>query len=184
MEIVKRLRNREEKALLELMNLHGSHLLHIAILLVKDHQIAEEVVQDTFVIVFEKINQLLEAKKLKGWLIMITLNECRSRMRKWSWKNIFLHYDSQFETDIVDDIELSPEETLLNTWRDSQLHEAIGELAYKYREVITLYYFEELSIKEITEMISENENTIKTRLSRGRRLLKELIEKGGEEIAK
>lgn len=184
LEIVKRLRNREEKAYLKIMNLHGNHLLHIAILLVKDHYIAEEVVQDTFVTAFKKIDQLDEAKKLKSWLITITINECRSRMRKWSWKNILLHHDSQSETNIVDENGQGPEEALLITWQNAQLHEAIGELPYKYREVITLYYFEELSIKEIIEMINEKENTIKTRLSRGRRLLKKSIQKGGEEIAK
>lgn len=184
MEIVQRLRDREEEALVEIMNLYGNHLLHIAILLVRDHQIAEEVVQDTFVIAFEKIAQLKEAKKLKSWLIMITTNESRRRMRKWSWKNIFLHHDSQSEMNIVDEVERTPEEAFQLTWQNRVLHEAIGELPYKYREVIALYYFEELSTKEITEMINENENTIKTRLSRGRKLLKELMQKGGEEIAK
>ena len=45
----------------------------------------------------------------------------------------------------------------------------------RYREVITLYYFEELSIKEICEVLDENENTVKSRLIRGRKILKDML---------
>lgn len=184
LDIVQRLKNKEEEALVEIMNLYGNSLLRMAVLLVKDRYVAEEVVQDVFVIAYKKIDQLNESRKLKSWLIMITMNECRSRMRRWSWKNIFLHKEQEEENHIAANIEIQPEESLLITWRNTQIHEAIGQLPYKYREVITLYYFQELSIKEITEMIFEKESTVKTRLSRGRGLLKKLIQEGGEDIAK
>jgi len=49
-----------------------------------------------------------------------------------------------------------------------------------YKEVLILYYFEELSIKEISKILNEKEGTIKSRLSRGRILLKKALERGGE----
>ncbi len=184
LNLLQRLKNKDEAALIEMMNLYGDHLLRIAILLVKDRFVAEEVVQDTFVIAFQKIAQLNDAAKLKSWLIMIATNECRRRMRKWSWKHIFLHKEDSYEANIVDDSELQPEQSLLVSFRDTQIHVCIQQLPYKYREVVTLYYFQELTIKEICDVISEKENTVKTRLARGRTQLKQLIEKGGEDLVK
>ena len=184
LDLLQRLKNKEEVALMEMMNLYGDHLLRIAILLVKDRFVAEEVVQDTFVIAFQKIDQLNDVNKLKNWLIIIATNECRRRMRKWSWKHIFLHKEDSYEANIVDDSEWQPEQSLLVNFRDTQIHEAIQQIPYKYREVVTLYYFQELTIKEITDAINEKENTVKTRLARGRAQLRKLIEKGGEDLVK
>lgn len=180
--LVSRLKNNEEEALIELMNLYGDSLLRTAILLVKDPQLAQEIVQDTFVIAFQKIDQLHEESKLKSWLLSIATNGCRVRMRKWSWKNIFLHQDEDLENQIVDEFQV--EQSFIVMWRDTQLHEAIMILPYKYREVITLFYFQEIAIKEIAELIKEKENTVKTRLARGRALLKTELKKGGVENAK
>ncbi|RXI96186.1 sigma-70 family RNA polymerase sigma factor [Anaerobacillus alkaliphilus] len=184
MDLVERLKRKEEAAVIEMMNKYGDSLLRTAILLVKDPHLAEEIVQDTFVMAYQKIYQLHDEQKLKSWLLMITTNGCRARMRKWSWKNIFLHQEQEQEDHLIDEHELLPEETLIATWRDQQLREAITLLPYHYREVITLYYFQELTVKEIALLIKENENTVKTRLARARALLKVELTKGGVGIAK
>jgi RNA polymerase sigma factor (sigma-70 family) len=57
------------------------------------------------------------------------------------------------------------------------LSTCVLELSIKYREVITLYYYEELSIEEISEILKINRNTIKTRLIRARMKLKALLER-------
>jgi RNA polymerase sigma-70 factor (ECF subfamily) len=162
------------------MQLYGNELLRTAVLLVKDHYLAEEIVQDTFVTAFQKMEQLEDGSKLKGWLVIITVNGCRARMRKWSWKNIFLAkkeaaFNQLAETDPL------PEAALLTAQRNELLHKGIQSLAYHYREAITLFYFHELPIREISEMLQENENTVKTRIARGRRLLKDFLERGDED---
>lgn len=184
MNIVERLKKKEEKALRELMEQHGDTLLRMAYLLVKDLQVAEEVVQDVFVTAYQKINQLNEQQKLKSWLITITMNECRRRMRKWSWKHIFLHKEGDEDASLPEENKFQPEEMFIHAWEHTQIHEAIQQLPYKYREVVTLFYFQEFSIKEIAKMLDEKENTIKTRLGRGRAALKQLLEEGGDLIAK
>ncbi len=184
MNLVERLKQKEEAAVIEMMDRYGDSLLRTAILLVKDPHLAEEVVQDTFVTAYQKIHQLHDERKLRSWLLMITANGCRGRMRKWSWKNIFLHQEQEQEDHLIDEHELLPEETLIATWRDQQLRDAITLLPYHYREAITLYYFQELTIKEIVAFLKENENTVKTRLARARTLLKIELMKGGVDIAK
>ncbi|SHF86308.1 RNA polymerase sigma-70 factor, ECF subfamily [Ornithinibacillus halophilus] len=177
--LVDRLKRKEESALQELMNEYGDYLIRTAYLLLKDHQTAEEAVQDTFITAFDKIEQLDEADKLKSWLTTIVLNRCRSQMRKWSWKNIFLNFDT-VERIKEDEGAPSPEEELMDLVWNQNLSHAIQKLDYKYREVITLFYFNELKIPEIASYTNSKGNTVKSRLKRGRLLLKELLMEGEE----
>ncbi|MBU9720886.1 sigma-70 family RNA polymerase sigma factor [Bacillus alkalicola] len=180
MSIVERLRSNEEDALRELMDLYGNELVRTAFLLVKDRFLAEEVVQDTFIKAFHKIHQLEESEKLRNWLYIMTVNGCREKMRSWNWKNIFLSKrEDEFQK--IEGQEQLPEEVLLQAMRDEVLYEKIQALPYNYREVIVLYYFQELSIKDIANWLSTKENTVKTRLARGRRLLKQFFQEGVED---
>ncbi|WP_047983212.1 RNA polymerase sigma factor [Ornithinibacillus californiensis] len=178
MNLVDRLKEKQESALIELMHQYGDYLVRTAYLLLKDHQTAEEAVQDTFVIAFEKVKQLDDPEKLKAWLTSIVMNCCRSRMRKWSWKNIFLTYDNE---QVHEDASiLTPEDELLELVWNQNLSDAIHLLDYKYREVITLFYFNEMKISEIAQFTKEKENTIKSRLKRARENLKDILMKGEE----
>ncbi|MBU9713648.1 sigma-70 family RNA polymerase sigma factor [Evansella tamaricis] len=181
MDLIARVRNKEEEALRELMYIYGNDLKRTAFLLLKDRFLAEEVVQDTFITAFEKMDQLENQDKLKGWLMIITINGCKSRMRRWSWKNIFLTKKEETFPDLVETSPL-PDELLDRSLRNGQLYEAILALSYVYREVISLYYFQELTIKQISDLILEKENTVKTRLARGRNQLRKMLQEGDEEI--
>jgi len=177
LDVVEGLKGNEESALVELMNIHGDYLLRTAILLLKDKQIAEEVVQDTFITAFNKIHQLADPEKLKSWLTSILVNHCRSQQRKRSWKDVFLPF-KLIEHYQKDEGILGPEDQLLNLLENQQLAASIHELDYKYREAIILFYFNEMKINEISCYLEANENTIKSRLTRGRSQLKEILKRG------
>jgi RNA polymerase sigma factor (sigma-70 family) len=177
LDVVEGLKEKEESALVDLMNIYGDYLLRTAILLVKDKQIAEEVVQDTFITAFDKIHQLADPGKLKSWLTSILVNNCRSQQRKRSWKDVFLPFNL-LERYQKDEGTLGPEDQLLHLMENQQLEVAIHELDYKYREAIILYYFNEMKINEIAHFLGVNENTIKSRLTRGRSQLKEILRRG------
>lgn len=157
------------------MELYGDYLLRMAFLLLKDHQTAEEAVQDTFLIVFEKVSQLENEAVLKSWLTTITMNRCREQMRKWSWKHIFLNFDI-VERFNENEASPGPEDTLLEIEWNQQITTAIQQLDYKYREVITLFYFNELKITKIADLTGIKENTVKSRLKRGKQQLKQILE--------
>jgi len=180
LDVVRRLIAKDESALRELMMAYGDELLRTAYLLVKDRQAAEEAVMDAFVQAYAKIDQLKQPDKLRSWLLRIVANRCRMRMRTWNWRSLF-PFD-RVES-LAEEAEPGPEELLLAQWRAERLSEAIHELDYKYREVIALYYFNELSVLEIAEQLGNNENTVKARLSRGRARLRTLLEKGDEDGA-
>jgi len=174
---VQKLREKEEAALRTLMEQYGDELLRTAYLLLKDRHAAEEAVQDTFITAYAKIGQLRDDTKLRGWLIRIAVNRCRMKRRSWSWRNLLPF--PRVEDLVPEDHEPGPEERALGEWRSGSLTRAIGQLDYKYREAITLYYYAEMSIREIAEQTGTNENTVKARLSRGRAQLKEQLEQGG-----
>lgn len=178
LNLVDRLKRKEEAALVELMNQYGDYLLRMAYLLIKDHQRAEEAVQDTFISAFEKINQLEKEEHLKSWLTTITINRCRQQMRKWSFKHIFPDIETIERTQQADRID-SPEADLLAVEWNENLTAAIHALDYKYREVITLFYFNELKLAEIAASTNIKENTIKSRLKRAKKLLKDHLLKEG-----
>ena len=175
LDVVRRLIAKDESALRELMAEYGDELMRTAYLLVKDRQTAEEAVMDAFVQAYAKIGQLKQPDKLRSWLLRIVANRCRMRMRTWSWRSLF-----PFERieSLAEGAEPGPEELLLAQWRGERLSEAIHALDYKYREVIALYYFNELSVAEIAEQLGGNENTVKARLFRARAKLKSLLEEG------
>ena len=175
MSLVDRLKRKEELALVELMHLYGDYLLRMAFLLLKDHQTAEEAVQDTFLIAFEKISQLENEAVLKSWLTTITMNRCREQMRKWNWKSIFLNFDI-IERFNESETSPGPEDNLLEVEWNQHITTAIQQLDYKYREVITLFYFNELKITEIAALTGSKENTVKSRLKRGKQQLKQILE--------
>jgi len=177
LHLVDRLKEKDEHALIEVMNTYGDYLLRTAYLLVKDHHTAEEAVQDTFITAFEKIHQLEDEQKLKSWLTTIVINRCRAQMRKWSWKNIFTTYDV-FERIKENEPAQSPEDFILKMAQNEKISDAILQLDYKYREVITLFYFNDMKIKEIARHIQSYENTVKSRLKRARILLKQIVMKG------
>ncbi|WP_310735516.1 sigma-70 family RNA polymerase sigma factor [Cohnella herbarum] len=177
LDVVRRLLERDELALQALMAQYGDELQRTAFLLVKDRQAAEEAVMDTFIQAYRKIHQLKEPDKLRGWLLRIVVNRCRMKMRTWSWRNLF---PSASIERMIEETEPGPENLLLAEWRNQRLSEAIHRLDYRYREVITLYYYNELSVLEIAEHVKSNENTVKARLARGRMRLRQMLEEEGD----
>ncbi|NGZ74360.1 sigma-70 family RNA polymerase sigma factor [Saccharibacillus sp. VR-M41] len=158
------------------MDDYGDLLLRTACLLVKDKQAAEEAVQDTFVLAYAKIAQLQDPAKLKSWLVRIVINRCRMKQRTWSWRNIFpggeageLPVDANLRS-------AGAEESFMTEWRNGKLAEAVRRIDYRNRECMVLYYFQELTIREIAEQLDTPESTVKSRLMRGRNALKKIWE--------
>ncbi|WP_306080845.1 RNA polymerase sigma factor [Paenibacillus borealis] len=178
LDIIERIITRDESALRLLMELYGDMLLRTACLLLKDQQSAEEAVQDTFIQAYAKMVQLQDPQRLKAWLVSIVVNRCRMKQRTWSWRSIFPAAESgQWMEE--SGASAGAEEHFMVEWHHVRLVEAVRSLDYIYRESLTLYYFHEMSIREISAELNTAENTVKSRLARGRILLKQTLEKEG-----
>lgn len=168
--LIKNLKRGREEAYRQLIEEYGNKLLRTCYLILNDREEAEDVVQETFIKVFNKIDTFKEKSGLYTWIYAIALNLSRDRMRT---KQDMLELKDEWIGN--DDVESHVE---INIDRE-QLRKEIFGMNSLYREVLVLFYFEELSIKEISNLLNEKEGTIKSKLSRGRNMLKESLLKGG-----
>ncbi|QNK58407.1 RNA polymerase sigma factor [Paenibacillus sp. PAMC21692] len=177
------LKRGDEAALAWVMERYGNDVLRTASLLLKDRHLAEDVSQETFLTAFRKAGQYRGDGSLKGWLLRIAINLCRSRMRRAPWQRLFLRERMDLEQDADDRSESSGnEEPGSANWLNKMtLREEIGRLPMLYREVIVLYYFHEMQIAEIADVLQETEGTVKSKLHRARKKLKQQLEEGGWE---
>ena len=171
--LIKNLKNGKEEAYRQLIEEYGNKLLRTCYLILKDKEEAEDVVQETFIKVFNKIDTFKEQSGFYTWIYAIAINLTRDRMRM---KQDFLELkDEWIGNDNVESlVEINIDRELLR--------KEIFSLNSLYREVLVLFYFEERSIKEISCLLNEKEGTIKSKLSRGRNILKEGLLKGGQYI--
>ena len=168
--LIKNLKRGREEAYRQLIEEYGNKLLRTCYLILNDREEAEDVVQETFIKVFNKIDTFKEKSGLYTWIYAIALNLSRDRMRI---KQDMLELKDEWIGN--DDVESHVE---INIDRE-QLRKEIFGMNSLYREVLVLFYFEELSIREISNLLNEKEGTIKSKLSRGRNMLKESLLKGG-----
>lgn len=169
--LIKELKKGKEEAFRQIVEDYGNKLLKTCYLILRDREEAEDVVQETFTKVFRKMGTFREESGLYTWIYTIALNISRDRLRK---KRYILTLEDELvgNTDVETHVEMSIDREILR--------KGIFEMNSLYREVLVLFYFEGLSIKEISNLLNEKEGTIKSKLSRGRNILKESLLKGGQ----
>lgn len=170
-KLIKDLKRGKEEAYYELINLYGDKLLKTCFLMIKDKGEAEDIVQETFIRVFKYIDSFKGDSSIYTWIYRISQNITKDKLGA---KRDIIPYE---------DIEIAPENTeqLILTKIDREvLRSELDKLNFIYKQVLVLFYFDDLSIKEISEILEEKQGTIKSRLSRARVLLKESLEKGGK----
>ena len=128
----------------------------------KSKESADDVVQEVFLRYIQKDIEFKSEEHIKAWLIRVTIN-CS--------KNVFS--DSWFKKTegFTQDIPFEHEEK-------SDVYYATLELPQKYRSVIHLFYYEDMSISEISLCLGQQENTVKSLLHRARNMLRDKLEGG------
>lgn len=150
----------------EIMNLYTESLIRLAYYYVKNRQAAEDIVQEVFIKLYHHPDKYEERGELQAFLYKITANKSKDYLRSWSYRKVQLQNkifssDSKME---VDELVRKEEETIIG--------DVILELPLKQREVLIYFYFNEMKIKAIANILSIPESTVKTRLRRGKELLK------------
>jgi len=116
---------------------------------------------------------------LKAWLIRVTINLSKSRLRfSWLKKTVPL---SEHAVSGADDRAYSgmPDAVdMIGSTETTDVYDAVMSLSEKYRSVVMLYYFEDYSIREISQILNKTETAIQTRLQRARAMLKDKLKEG------
>jgi RNA polymerase sigma-70 factor (ECF subfamily) len=165
-----RCQRRDTAAVEELIHTFEKRLFYYIRRLVNNEEDAWEVLQETWFKVIPGLNRLREPKTLPAWLYRIARNTAISRIRKDIAERTMIA-----ETELeVPETELSTE---LNSIDAERVHRALTQISLPHREVLTLYFLEDLSIEEVAEIIDAPVGTIKSRLYYAKRALREVIEK-------
>ena len=151
---------------------YSDMLFKIAYLRLKSVQDAEDEVQEVFYQYLKRTDGFSDEEHEKAWLIRVTLNASRKVWRS-AWNRHRSDEDVVLYENFADESsQPGPEENLVAEDESRILLEAVGTLPVKYRDVIHLFYYEEMSVKEIAEATSRKESTVTSQLTRGRELLR------------
>lgn len=158
-----------------LIDNYGNDLLKLCTLYLKDRYLAEDALQDTYIKVWENYSSFNNLSNEKTWITRIAINTCKDYMRKkWFKKNA--------SSDLLEIVGVSNGNTQIEQSID--IMNEMLKLNEKYRIVLIMYYYEEYSIKEISEILQKNQSTVLSLLKRGRdklkiKLIDNLYEGGG-----
>ena len=147
----------------------------LALKMLKNRENAEEVAQDTFIKAFSSLSTFKGDSKFSTWLYKIayygSLDYLKKEKRRLITSTIDSDHDIHFSelTTILDQFEIQD--------RKNMIKQSLDELSSDEAVLVTLHYFEELSLQEISEVINVSSNTIKVRLFRIRKRLAEILDK-------
>lgn len=160
------LKDTEELDIERIMEEYGSMVYRIAMVHSATKEDAEDIFQEVFLRLVRYREHLNSEEYIKNWLIRVTVNCGNTYRRKWG-KGQTLPLE---EGILVENGDNSSE-------IEQKVFVAVKGLPEKYRAVIHLYYYEELSVKEISETLERREGTVKSQIARGREILSKKLGK-------
>lgn len=147
-----------------LMEQYGSNLLRMSALYLKDADLAQDAVQETFIKAYRHFRDYRGESTEKTWLTSICINVCRD-MRRTAW---FKHHSRI-------DIDSLPEKPAHFVFPDDTVLSEVMGLPARYREVVLLRYYEGLKIREVADALRLSEGKVRFRLNKANQILRERL---------
>lgn len=145
-----------------LVEKYKDHIYAASFSICRNQQDAEDITQDTFLKYFRNGKEFADEEHIKAWLLRVAINQSKDVVRSFWFRN---------RTSLQDYMQtLSFQEP-----GDRNVLETILALPEKYRIVMHLFYFEGYECQEISQILKIRESSVRSRLSRGRKLLKEKL---------
>lgn len=171
-ELIKKLQQQDEEAFNEIYRRYHKLVRYIAYGLTKNHADTDEIVQEVFLQVQKSINDLKDVTQFKAWLSRITYSKAKMLFRKNKD-----HYMNDEYLDLLQNKEeireeFCPQKNVRHQSDMNVLYDCMNRLKPHYREVLVLFFFSQLSIKEIAELTDTPEGTVKSRLLYAKKYLK------------
>jgi RNA polymerase sigma-70 factor (ECF subfamily) len=131
---------------------------------------AEDIAQDAFVRAYVNLRRYNLERKFSTWMFTIAANLCRNRIR-YRRNHPVMEVEFEFEGGA------DPARTVAHEERQIQVRGALNSLPYVYRAPLVLRFYNDLAYKEIGDILEIPEGTVKTRIHRGKAMLKEMLDK-------
>ena len=160
--------NRPEERISQMIKTSEKDLLRLCRVYLKEESLAEDAMQETFIKAYKNLHTFRGESSDKTWLFRIAINVCRDMQRTSWFRNI-----SRMVS--LDSVQIQqPQKSEIS----HALMDEIMRLPKKYREVILLYYYEDMKQNEIAEILGVSVTTVCRRIEKARELLKDML-KGG-----
>lgn len=149
-----------QEAFGELIRKYTLNMYRLALGILQNEHDAEDAVSEAVLKAYENLGRLRSADKFQAWIMQITANEARKL------------YGKRKKSFAAEQLE-----AFLPVFEDEhhEMWETVMQLEQPYREVILLFYYEQFSVSEIARALQIREGTVKSRLSRGRKQLKDML---------
>ena len=173
-ELVLSAKNGNKKAFDKLYKLTSNDVWFTCVSLLKDEENAKDIMQETYITAFLKLNTLKDEEKFCGWLTAIATNKSKNKLKgKVEYQIDDEVLIAKTETDEL----MLPEEYINKAEKRKVLLQIIEDtLSFNQYQVVLMFYFNELSISEIAQGLEISEGTVKSRLNSSRAKMKTAIE--------
>lgn len=152
-----------------LISLYGNDVLRIATAYTRNPTIAEDIFQDVFIKISKNIDKFENRSSEKTWIIRITINTCKDYLKS-SWNKKVIPIEN-----MNDNSTIHIEDALLKKEKETIVIQEILKLPLKYKEVLLLYYYQDLLTSDIAKILNIPESSVRTRLRRAREIIKEKL---------
>ena len=178
-ELIARLQKRDEAAFEELIRQYEKKVYTLCFRMCGNSEDAEEAAQDAFLALWRGIDRFRQESSLSTWIYRLATNACIDTLRRRKKQSGSVSLDD--EELFVDAVDTSPQpqETVEHPEAQKLLQEGLSALPEEYRKVLILREIEGLSYTEIAESASIELGTVKSRISRGRSLLRNFLSGNG-----
>ncbi len=172
LDLIEKAKNKDQKSQTKLINKFWVSVFSFVMKKVKNETEADEITVNVFSKVLSKIDLYDPNFQFKTWVLTIAQNTIIDYWRKKSRDSeTSIEYMEEFRNTLVK----SPEELLISEEEDKEIIKVIESLEANYQEIINLRFFEEKSIKEISDILNISVSNTKVRIMRAKKVLKELL---------
>jgi len=154
-------REEQRERLERLMEEYGTQLLRMCTVYLRDCDLAQDAVQDTFIKAYRHLTAFRGECSEKSWLMGIAVNTCRDYLRT-AWLR---HIDRRMDTDAL------PETPAPDSFEDHTVLAEVNRLPKRYREVILLRYYQGMKVKETADALKLSSSAVKQRIKRANTIL-------------
>lgn len=177
--LIKKVKSGDKEAFYNIVKKYEKKAYNISYRLLRNPEDAKDVSQESFIKVYKSIGSFKEESSFSTWFYTIVNNTAKDYIRKkYKIREISIYKESKNEEDYVieiEDTENSPEKILDNTFIRDNISEAIKKLSFEHRQVIVYREIQELSYDEISEILNCSIGTVKSRLNRARKNLRDIL---------
>ncbi|MFD2044167.1 sigma-70 family RNA polymerase sigma factor [Ornithinibacillus salinisoli] len=155
-----------EEAISHIIDIYGESIKRLIFTYVKNYAQADDLFQEFLIKVYQNLDQFNRNSSLKTWLYRIAINKCKDYLRSPLNRLFPLHEYTKGSTMVK-----SAEDITLENEQQQAIVHSILALPIKYREIFVLRYYQDFTIKQVSDALGVQESTVKTRIMRGKKKL-------------